>query len=126
MCWIYCLEHTKLEAKPCSSPMAPSLHLTREGNLFGDLERYRRLVGKLNYLILTRPDIAHSISVVSQYMSFPTVDHWVVVEHILCYLKGAPRRVIYIIIMGIIELSVSQMLIGHDLRKVHFGLPCLC
>ena len=25
-------------------------------------------------------------------MSSPTVDHWTVVEHILCYLKGAPRR----------------------------------
>ena len=44
-------------------------------------------VGKLNYLIVTRPDIAHSISVVSQYMSSPTVDNWAVVEHILCYLK---------------------------------------
>ena len=49
----------KLGAKPCGSPMAPSVHLTREGELFEDLERYRRLVGKLNYLTVTRPDIAH-------------------------------------------------------------------
>ena len=55
--------------------MAQSLHLTREGELFEDLERYRRLVGKLNYLTLTLPDIAYSVSVVSQYMSSPTVDH---------------------------------------------------
>ena len=59
----------KLGAKPCSSPMARSLHLTGEGELFGDPERYRRLVGKLNYFILTRPDITHSASVISQYMS---------------------------------------------------------
>ena len=65
----------KLRAKPCSSPMAQSLHLTRERELFGDLEKYRRLVGKLNYLIVTRPNIAHSVDVVSQYMSSPTVDH---------------------------------------------------
>ena len=77
----------KSGAKPCSSPMAPSIHLTREGKLLEDPKRYRRLVGKLNYLIVTRPDIAHSISVVSQYMSSPTVDNWAVVEHILCYLK---------------------------------------
>ena len=38
----------KLGAKPCSSPMAQSLHLAREGELIGDLKRYRRLVGKLN------------------------------------------------------------------------------
>ena len=49
--------------------------LTRERETFEDLERYRRLVGKLNYLIVTRPDTAHSISVVSQCMSAPTVDH---------------------------------------------------
>ena len=54
-----------LGVKPCSSPMAQSLHLTREGELFGNLERYRILVGKLNYLTLSRPDIVHSISNVS-------------------------------------------------------------
>ena len=81
-----------LGAKPCSSPMAPSVHLTREDELFEDLERYRRLVGKLNYLTVTRPDIAHSVSVVSQYMSSPTVNNWVAIEHILCYLQGALGR----------------------------------
>ena len=65
----------KLGAKPCSSPMAPSVHLIREGELFEDPERYRRLVGKLNYLTVTRHDIAHSVSVVSQYMSSLTVDN---------------------------------------------------
>ena len=68
--------------------MAQSLHLTREDELFEDRERYRRLVGKLNYLTVTRPDIAYSGSVVSQYMSSPTVDHWAAIKQILCYLKG--------------------------------------
>ena len=72
--------------------MEQSLYLTREGKLFEDLERYRRLVWKLNYLTVTRLDIAYSVSVVSQCMAFPTVDHWAVVEQILCYLKGAPGR----------------------------------
>ena len=82
-------ETEKLGAKPCSSPMAPSVHLTREGELFEDLERYRRLVGELNYLTVTCPDIAHSVSVVSHYMSSLTVDNLAAIEHILCYLKGA-------------------------------------
>ena len=60
--------------------MAQSLHLNREDELFEDLERYKRLVGKLNYLTLTRHDIAYSVSVVSQCMSSPTVDHWAAVE----------------------------------------------
>ena len=77
----------KLEAKSCNSPMAQSLHLTREGKLFEDPKR--RLFGKLNYLTVTHPDIAYFISIISQYMSSPTVDHYVAVEQILCYLKGA-------------------------------------
>ena len=70
--------------------MAQGVHLTREGGLFEDPERYRRLVGKLNYLTVTRHDIAHSVSVVSQYMSSPTIDNWAAI--IPCYLKGAPGR----------------------------------
>ena len=81
----------KLRVKLCGSPMVPSIHHTREGETFKDLERYRRLVGKLNNLKVTRLDIVHSVKVVSQYMSTPTIDHWVVVEHIPCYLKGALR-----------------------------------
>ncbi|CAH9083140.1 unnamed protein product [Cuscuta epithymum] len=85
-------ETGKLGAKPNTTPMVPNVQLTSEGIPFEDPERYRRLVGKLNYLAVTRPDIAYSVSVVSQYMSSPTVDHWNAVEHILCYLKGTPGR----------------------------------
>ena len=69
----------KLGAKPCNSPIAPGVHLIREGKTFKDPDKYKRLVGKLNYLIVTHPDIAHSFGVVSRYMSAPIVDHWVVV-----------------------------------------------
>ena len=72
--------------------MVQSLYLIREGELFGDLERYRRLVGKLNYLAVTHPDIAHSVNVVNQYMFSPIVDHWATVEQILCCLKGVSRN----------------------------------
>ena len=58
-------ETRKLGVKPCSSPMVLRVHLTREGETFEDSVRYRRLVGKLNYLTVTRPDIAHLVSVVS-------------------------------------------------------------
>ena len=82
----------KLGVKPCNFHMTPGVHLTREGKTFEDPERYRRLVGKLNYFSVTCLDIAHSINVVSQYMSAPMVDHWAAVEEILCYLKGALGR----------------------------------
>ena len=73
-------ENGKLGVKPCSSTMVPGVHLTREGKTFKDLERYRKLVGKLNYLTVTRPNIAHSVSIVSQYMSSPIVYHSAAIE----------------------------------------------
>ena len=82
----------KLGVKPCSTPMTPNVQITKEGDLFEDPERYKRLVGKLNYLTVTRTNIAYSVSVLSQYMSSLTVNHWAAVEHILCYLKEAPGR----------------------------------
>ena len=51
-------ETGKLGVKPCSSPMVLGVHLTKEDETFEDPGRYRRLVGKLNYLTVTRPDIA--------------------------------------------------------------------
>ena len=50
-------ETGKLGVKPCSTPMTPNVQITKEGDLVEDLERYRRPVGKLNYLTVTRPDI---------------------------------------------------------------------
>ncbi|XP_062094088.1 uncharacterized mitochondrial protein AtMg00810-like [Humulus lupulus] len=64
--------------------MSPNVHLTKDGEPW--------LVGKLNYLTVTHPDIAFLVSVVNQFMSSPTIHHWAVLEKILCYLKGAPGR----------------------------------
>ncbi len=59
-------ETEKLGTKPCSVPMTPNLQLIAEdGELFEDLKKFSRLPSKLNYLTVTRPDIASSISVVS-------------------------------------------------------------
>ena len=68
-------ETGKLGTKPCSTPMATSVQLAKEGELFEDLEKYIRLVRKLNYLTVTCSDIAYSVSVLSPYMSSLTVSH---------------------------------------------------
>jgi len=56
-----------------------------QGGLFSDPERYRKLVGKLIYLTITRPDLSYPVGVVSQFMQKPHIDHWNVVIHILKY-----------------------------------------
>ena len=61
-------EIEKLEAKPSGTSMMPNQQSVKEGELCKDRERYKRLVGKLNFLRMTRLDIAYFISVVSQFI----------------------------------------------------------
>ncbi|KAK8924090.1 hypothetical protein KSP39_PZI019084 [Platanthera zijinensis] len=55
-------------------------------------EYYRRLVGKLIYLTVTRPDISFVVGIVSRYMHSPRISHLQAVERILRYLKTAPGQ----------------------------------
>lgn len=57
-----------------------------------DKGRYQRLVEKLIYLSHTHPDIAHTVSVVSQFMHNPSEDHMDAVTRILRYLKSSPGK----------------------------------
>ncbi|GKF14168.1 retrovirus-related pol polyprotein from transposon TNT 1-94, partial [Tanacetum coccineum] len=91
----YCLDllddADQIEAKPCDEPMIPKLKLKyKDGRLLHNPEKYRRVVGKLNYLTITRPDIAFPVSVVSQFLTAPRTSHWDDVTQILGYLKGTP------------------------------------
>ncbi|BBH02590.1 HXXXD-type acyl-transferase family protein [Prunus dulcis] len=55
-------------------------------------EQYQRLVGRLIYLVHTRPDIAYVVSVVSQFMHSPNVSHRNAVDWILRYLKSTSEK----------------------------------
>jgi hypothetical protein len=63
-----------------------------EGELLKDIGQYQRLVGKLIYLIVTRPDILFAMSLVSQFMYAPRTTHLEVVDIILRYLKKSPGQ----------------------------------
>ena len=64
-------------------------HLTPTGGKpLSNSSLYRRLVGSLVYLTVTRPDISYAVHQVSQYMSAPRSIHYVTVLHILRYIKG--------------------------------------
>ena len=82
-----------LDSKPVDTPMDPNVKLVpRQGEPLKDPGRYRRLVGKLNYLTITRPDISFPVSVVSQFLQSPCDDYWDAAVRILHYVKGTPGQ----------------------------------
>ncbi|TXG70082.1 hypothetical protein EZV62_005017 [Acer yangbiense] len=57
-----------LDCKPTSVPMDPKLTLSStDGDLIPDVTHYRRLVGRLLYLTLSRPDITFAVHRLTQF-----------------------------------------------------------
>ncbi|KAJ0700404.1 putative RNA-directed DNA polymerase [Helianthus annuus] len=77
------------DCKPISTPMSTShVLLPDDSPPLDDPSRYRQTVGALQYVTLTRPDIAFAVNRVCQFMHAPTENHWAAVKRILRYLKG--------------------------------------
>ncbi|WMV14023.1 hypothetical protein MTR67_007408 [Solanum verrucosum] len=70
----------------------PEVFNTGQGEPLSNPERCKRLVGKLNYLTVTRPNISFPVSVVSQFMTSPCDSHWDAVVCTLRYIKSAPGK----------------------------------
>lgn len=79
------------KCKISSTPLAATEKLLRlEGDPLSpeDATKYRSIVGALQYLTLTQPDLAFAVNKVYQYLHSPTTTHWTVVKRILRYVKG--------------------------------------
>ncbi|XP_070674720.1 uncharacterized protein [Malus domestica] len=77
-----------LDAKPCDTPCLPYNRLLKDdGDPYTNPTLYRSVVGALQYLTFTRPDIAFSVHQVAQFMQSPMVAHFTAVKRILRYLK---------------------------------------
>ncbi len=71
------------ECKPIGVPLDPKVKLQRNAN--GNDESkgfpYQQAVGSLMYAMLcTQPDLAYPISVLSQHMANPNMEHWMAVK----------------------------------------------
>jgi hypothetical protein len=86
-------ETGKLGCKPASTPIDTKHKLnTEDGEPLEDIPQFQRLVGKLIYLTVTRPDISFSVSQISRFMHLPRTPHLEAVNRILRYLKGNPGK----------------------------------
>ncbi|KAF5450045.1 hypothetical protein F2P56_030426 [Juglans regia] len=74
-----------LDYKPVTTPMVVAQRLSSNGSRFEDVTLYRSLIGALQYLTITHPDLAHSVYSVSQYLHAPTDEHFQAVKRIIRY-----------------------------------------
>jgi hypothetical protein len=79
-----------VHCKPAVTPLSTSEKLSaQQGQSLSteDAIKYRSIVGALQYLTLTWPDIAFAVNKACQYLHSLTSSHWTAVKRILRYLK---------------------------------------
>lgn len=69
------------------------IHLSyEEGNPLANPTQYRRLVGRLVYLNITRPDITLAIHKLSQFLAHPRTPRLAAAHKVRHYLKSTARQ----------------------------------
>ncbi|CAL1358383.1 unnamed protein product [Linum trigynum] len=84
-----------LASKPAKSPLDPGLQLSNTaGALLPEDEAtsYRTLVGRLQYLCNTRPDLQFAVNYLAQFVSSPRTPHQQAIPQVLRYIKAAPAQ----------------------------------
>ncbi|XP_062075781.1 uncharacterized mitochondrial protein AtMg00810-like [Humulus lupulus] len=83
--------------KPCSTPMIVGKMLSKsDGEPLDNPTAYRSVIGGLQYLTHTRPDLSFAINKLSQFLQVPTTAHWSAMKRVLRYLKGTLHHGLHI------------------------------
>ena len=77
-----------LDCHPSHTPVDTSFKLSANGDPFNDPTLYRSLVGSLQYLTITHPEISFAVQQACLYMHDPRIPHYNHIKRILRYLKG--------------------------------------
>ncbi|XP_020522160.1 uncharacterized protein LOC110007157 [Amborella trichopoda] len=94
------------EANVVDTPMEVNVKLyAQAGDPLLKPPMYRKLVGSLIYFIVTRPDIAYDVHVVSQFVSNPRRLHLSAVNRILRYVRGTSIRGLFFDSTSSLDLS---------------------
>ncbi|RVW37753.1 Retrovirus-related Pol polyprotein from transposon RE1 [Vitis vinifera] len=100
------LEVGYLGCKTRKTPMDPNVKFSQdEGDLLDDPSMYRRMIGKLLYLTITRPDLSFSVNRLSQFLAKPQIPHLHATYHVLQYVKATVGQGLFYSSSSAIELK---------------------
>jgi hypothetical protein len=74
--------------KPVSMPVDAKGKLTADGDAIDDAKSYRSIAGALQYLMVTRPDIAFAVQQACLFMHDPRGPHLALLKRILQYVRS--------------------------------------
>ena len=83
-------------SKSAKTPLPINQKLLTDEGAFTDPVQYRCLVGKLNFLTHTRPDISFAVQTLSQFMNKPRLPHLQALLHVLRYIAHTNGQGIYL------------------------------
>ncbi|KAH9799567.1 retrovirus-related pol polyprotein from transposon RE2 [Citrus sinensis] len=83
------MKHDLTHCSPVPTPMSTGQYLTKaSGTDIANVSQYRSIIGALQYVTLTRPEISFSVNKLSQFLSYLKSSHWEACKRLLRYLKG--------------------------------------
>ena len=63
-----------------------------EGPRTADPSGYRSIAGALQYLTITRPELAYAVQQICLHMHDPRQCHQALIKRVLCYIRGSPAH----------------------------------
>lgn len=111
-----------------TTPLSPTTLLKQDDSThLDDVTLFWTIVDKLQYLLLTRPNIAFVVNKLALFTSRPTINHWSTIKRLLWYLNGTYDAslflkrnsfVCYMLFSILIRLAIQM--IGHQLVQTSY------
>ena len=111
MPWIFSLKTHMDGSKPCTTPLGTQ-KLDHSGTPLSSPHEYRSIVGALQYLTWTRPDLSFAVNQLCQFLHCSRDTHFQSVKRVLRFLKGTVNDGLWFRKAQSISLP-SRMLIGQ-------------
>lgn len=76
-----------------------------KGQLYSEPAKYRRLIGRLVYLTVRKPDLSYAVHTLAQFLQKPRLRHWEAALRVVRYLKNDPGQGIFLSAKNNLTLS---------------------